>query len=642
MFDHHGIALIQLIISKEEKPLKHRYWLLRKGLLLSLILIFTFTPLSVFAKTANAESITKAEFSQMIVEAAQRAGVTVPAISADSSPLTREVAAQLIQSVIGVAETPEPFADVPDNHPSAGAVGAVYKSGIMIGYSSSLFGFGDALTYEQAEVIVSRLYEYLKPFELIEATIMDIQKAMDAGKLTAKELVQMYLDRIEKYDDQGPAINAIITVNPDALKIAEELDKERAEKGPRSLLHGIPIIVKDNYDTADMPTTAGCTCLEDSIPPDDAYQIQKLKEAGAIILAKSNLAEFAFTYLTNSSLGGQTLNPYDLTRYPGGSSGGTGAALAANFGVAGLGTDTGGSIRVPSSFNSLVGIRPTIGLTSRDGIIPLALTQDVGGPMARTVADAVIVLDAISGYDPADVVTARSVGEVPASYTEFLKEDGLEGKRIGVIRDLFGSNPEVVSIMDAAVKDMERLGATVIEVTVPNLDEIVSYPSLSGWEFKFQLNDYLATLGDRAPYKSLSEIIESGEYDPSIESSLIAREARESLDAEEYKDIVLFRTKLTQESLLKVMADYDLDALVYPTSTEPPAKIGENQNAGSGNRLSPFSGFPAITVPAGFTTDGLPVGIEFLGRAFSEPVLIEIAYSYEQGTHHRVPPASTP
>ena len=641
-FDYHGIAQKLVNTSKEEKPLKHRHGLLKKGFLLGLVLFFIFTPLSVLAQTNSANAITKEDFANLLVEVAELAGVDARAISGDSSPLTREVAAQMIQAVIGVASAAEPFADVPDHHPLAGAVGAVYKSGIMIGYSSSTFGFGDVLTYEQAELIVSRIYEYLKPFELLEATIMEIQAAMDAGKLTAKQLVQMYLDRIEKYDDQGPAIGAIITVNPDALKIAEELDRERAEKGPRSLLHGIPIIVKDNYDTADMPTTAGCTCLKDSIPPDDAYQVQKLKEAGAIILAKANLAEFAFTYLTHSSLGGQTLNPYDLTRYPGGSSGGTGAALAANFGVAGLGTDTGGSIRVPSSFNSLVGIRPTIGLTSRDGIIPLALTQDVGGPMARTVADAVIVLEAISGYDPADVVTARSVKAIPDSYTEFLKEDGLQGKRIGVIRALFGSNPEVVSIMNAAVADMERLGAKVIDVEVPNLDEILQYPSLSGWEFKFQLNEYLATLGDSAPYKSLGEILASGQYDPSIESSLIAREARETLDAEEYKDIVLFRTKLAQESLLKVMADYDLDALVYPTSTEPPAKIGENQNAGANNRLSPFSGFPAITVPAGFTTDGLPVGIEILGRAFSEPVLIEIAYSYEQGTHHRVPPKSTP
>lgn len=613
-----------------------------KWWLVGILLVFAWPVVAVHAETAN-RPVTKAEFSEMIAQTAQRAGVDAPETSDDPSVLTREAAAQMIVSVIGVPGTAEPFADVPDEHESADDVGAVYQAGLMFGYNADTFGFGDPLTYAQAELIAARLYEYLRPFELLEATIMDIQAAMDAGKLTSKALVQMYLDRIEKYDEQGPAINAIISVNPHALDIAEALDKERAEKGPRSLLHGIPVIVKDNYDTSDMPTTAGCICLEDSVPPDDAYQIQKLKEAGAIIFAKANLAEFAFTYLTHSSLGGQTLNPYDLTRYPGGSSGGTGAALAANFGVVGLGTDTGGSIRVPSAFNSLVGIRPTIGLASRDGIIPLALTQDVGGPMARTVEDAAILLDVISGYDPADVTTARSVGEIPESYTQFLDKDGLRGARIGVVRALFGENEEVVSVVNTAVEDMEKMGATVIDVEIPHLDEILSYPSLSGWEFKFQLNEYLETLGDRARYDSLDEILASGEYDPSIESSLIARNERESLDAEEYKDILLYRTKLTQDSLLKVMADYDLDALVYPTSTEPPAKIGEEQSTGENNRLSPFSGFPAITVPAGYTeTDRLPVGIEFLGRAFSEPVLIRLAYAYEQGTLHRIPPASTP
>jgi len=615
---------------------------LTKWLLVGVILVLAWPSLAVHAESGYG-LVTKAEFSELLAQTAQRAGVDAPETTDDPSVITREAAAQMIVSVIRAAETAEPFADVPDEHEAAGAIGAVYRSGIMLGYNADTFGFGDPLTDEQAELIAARLYEYLRPFEPTEATIMEIQAAMDAGKLTAKALVQMYLDRIEKYDDQGPAINAIISVNPHALEIAEALDKERAEKGPRSLLHGIPVIVKDNYDTADMPTTAGCVCLKDSLPPDDAYQIYKLKEAGAIILAKANLAEFAFTYLTHSSLGGQTLNPYDLTRYPGGSSGGTGAALAANFGVVGLGTDTGGSIRVPSAFNSLVGIRPTIGLASRDGIIPLALTQDVGGPMARTVEDAAIVLDVISGYDPSDVATARSVGEIPASYTSFLDKDGLQGARIGVVRALFGENEEVVSVVDTAVEDMKKMGATVIDVEIPNLDEILSYPSLSTWEFKFQLNEYLESLGDRAPYRSLNEILASGEYDPSIESSLKERNQRESLDAEEYKDILLYRTKLTQDSLLKVMADYDLDALVYPTTTEPPAKIGEEQATGGNNRLSPYSGFPAITVPAGYTaTDRLPVGIEFLGRAFSEPVLIKLAYAYEQGTLHRIPPESTP
>lgn len=618
--------------------MRKKVWL--KYLLIGICLLTTLAPFQAFAETKD-DIVTSAEFTTMIIETAESAGIVPPLfLEGDETPLTREQAADTLFSLLDLPEQPEPFDDVPDDHEFAGEIGAVYQTGVMLGYSDSKFGLGDLLTSEQVDIILSRFYEYIKPFEILEASIMDIQTAIDTGKLTSKELVQMYLDRIEQYE---PYIEAIITVNPDALQIAEELDKEREEKGSRGLLHGIPIIVKDNYDTVDMPTSAGCICLEDSLPPDDAFQIQKLKEAGAIILAKANLSEFAFTFKTNSSLGGQTLNPYDTTRYPGGSSGGTAAALAANFGVAGLGTDTGGSIRVPSSLNSIVGIRPTIGLASRDGIIPLALTQDVGGPMARTVADAAILLDVISGYDPQDVVTARSVGEIPETYTDFLDKDGLQGARIGVVRDLFGTNEDVIALMNTAIVDMEQLGATVIDVEIPNLEEILSYPSLSSWEFKFQLNDYLESLGDEAPYNSLTEIIKSGEYDPSIESSLIGRNERESLENEEYKDILLFRSKITQESLLQVMAEYNLDALVYPSTTHPAAPIGESQQAGSNNRLSPYSGFPAISVPAGYTaSDQLPIGIEFLGRAFDEPTLIKLAYAYEQGTLHRVPPELAP
>lgn len=484
-----------------------------------------------------------------------------------------------------------------------------------------------------------------KAFTLEEGTIAEMQRAMEEGNLTSKRLVQMYLDRIKAYDDKGIKLNAVLTLNPDALKIAEQLDRERQEKGPRSPLHGIPVLVKDNFDTSDMPTTAGCLCLKDSVPAEDADQIAKLKEAGAIILGKTNLHEFAFGITTSSSLGGQTLNPYDPARYPGGSSGGTGAAIAANFAAAGLGTDTGGSIRIPSTFNSLVGIRPTIGLTSRDGIIPLALTQDVGGPMARTVSDAALLLDATAGYDPDDVATAYSIGETPASYTDFLQADGLKGARIGVAVELFGSKPEELAVTEVvykAVDELKALGAEAVPIQIPNLSEIMSYPSLSSYEFKFQLNDYLHELGPSAPYDSLTAIIESGQFDKAQEDSMKARDARESLDTEEYKDIVLKRTKLTREALLQVMADNQLDAIVYPSTTQTAAVIGEEQNAGGNNRLSPFSGFPAITVPAGFTSDGLPVGIEFLGRAFDEETLIKLAYSYEQGTHHRKAPTLAP
>lgn len=485
-----------------------------------------------------------------------------------------------------------------------------------------------------------------EPFVITEATIAEMQSAMQEGRLTSVQLVQQYLDRIAKYDDQGIKLNAILTINPKALEIAAQLDKERATTGARGPLHGIPIIVKDNFDTADMPTTAGCVCLQHSIPDQDAEQIAMLKAAGAIILAKSNLHEFAFGITTSSSLGGQTLNPYALDHYPGGSSGGTGAAIAANFAAAGLGTDTGGSIRIPSAFNSLVGIRPTVGLSSRDGIIPLALTQDVGGPIARTVEDAAILLQATAGYDADDIATAYSVGHIPANYTDSLQVNGLQGARIGIATELFNttkdSEKSVTEVVYTAVDDIKRLGATPVPIQIPNLQQIIKYPSLSGYEFKFQINDYLASLGEDAPYHNLTEILASNQFDPKQAESMKKRNTVTTLDTQEYKDIVLNRTKVTRESLLKVMADQKLDAIIYPTTTQPAATIGEEQVSGDNNRLSPFSGFPAITVPAGFTNNKLPVGIEFLGRPFDESTLIKLAYSYEQGTHNRQAPTLTP
>jgi Asp-tRNA(Asn)/Glu-tRNA(Gln) amidotransferase A subunit family amidase len=476
-------------------------------------------------------------------------------------------------------------------------------------------------------------------FELEEATIASIQEQMDAGDVTAEELVDYYLAKIDAYDQQGPSINSIITINEDAVDEAIALDEERETEGPRSPLHGIPIIVKDNFDMEGMPTSAGCLCLRDSIAADDSFQVKELKEAGAIILAKANLHEFAFGITTESSLGGQTLNPYNLAHNPGGSSGGTAASIASNFAVAGLGTDTGGSIRIPSAFNSLVGIRTTMGLASRDGIIPLALTQDIGGPMTRTVEDTALLLDATVGYDPNDIETAKSINNYPETYTAYLNADGLEDAKIGVIRELFQQgDAEVNDLVDQAILDMQAAGAEVIDVEIDNLSGITAYPSLSSWEFKFQLNDYLEAMGDAAPYNSLTEIIESGEYLDSVERSLIERNERETLDTEEYKDILLFRTQESQNGLLKAMADHELDALLYPTSSNPPAEIGRGQSSGSNNRLSAFSGFPAITVPAGFTENGLPVGVEFLSRPFEEATLIELAYAYEQKTQHREPP----
>jgi amidase len=485
-------------------------------------------------------------------------------------------------------------------------------------------------------------------FNLVDATIADINAAFDAGALNSQELTQLYLNRINAYDDSGPNLNSLITVNPDALQTAAALDVERQTTGARSPLHGVPIIVKDNYNTFDLPTTAGAIALEGFVPTSDAYQVEQLRDAGAIILGKANLSEFAFSFSTESSLGGVTLNPYDPTRSPGGSSGGTGAAIAASFGTIGLGTDTGGSIRIPSSFDSLVGVRPTIGLSSRDGIIPLALSQDVGGPMTRTVADAAVTLDYTVGFDPEDPITETSIGNVPDSYTDYLDPNGLEDARIGVVPDLFGSEEdpeaaEVNAIANEALAAMESAGAEIVEdVTIENLEQILAYPSLSSFEFKSNLNDYLAKQPN-APVKSLEEIIASGGFLPSNEATLISRNNRGALENDpEYLDITQNRPTITQEALLAALEENDLDALVFPTSTEPAALLGEPIVTGSANRLSPFSGFPEITVPAGYTSEGLPVGISFLGEAFSEPTLIKLAYAYEQESLNRLAPATTP
>ncbi|AFC29352.1 amidase [Paenibacillus mucilaginosus 3016] len=585
------------------------------------------------------------ELAGLLRQAAELAGKSAAFPLPAGDAVTRKDTAAALSEALQLSPAAEPYTDVPDDSPYTSVVGAVYKLGLMNGYGAAWFGADDPLTREQAYTVANRVYGYLKPFELVEASIPDMQTAMAQGKLTSEGLVQMYLDRIAKYDKQGVSLNSMISLNSEALELAKALDEERRSQGPRGPLHGIPIIVKDNYDTEDMATTAGCLCLKDSMPGKDADQVAKLKAAGAIILGKSNLSEFAFNITTTSSLGGQTLNPYALQFNPGGSSGGTGASIAANFAAAGMGTDTGGSIRVPSAFNSLVGIRPTVGLSSRDGIIPLALTQDVGGPMARSVTDAAILLDATAGYDPDDTATAFGVGRIPASYTSFLDADGLKGARIGVAVELIGSEPQQKAVSDLvykAVDDLERLGAQTVPILIPHAAEIGKYPSLSGYEFKFHLNDYLKELGPKAPYATLNDIIESGRYIKTQEEPMKARNARESLDTQEYKDIVLFRTKLTQESLLKVMADHDLDAIVYPTSAYPAAPIGEPQNSGPNTKFSPFSGFPAVTVPAGFTPDGLPVGLEFLGRAFDEGHLIQLAYAYEQGTQHRKPPVLLP
>lgn len=476
------------------------------------------------------------------------------------------------------------------------------------------------------------------PFHLEEASILQLQSAMEAGTVSSRDLVEMYLARIAAYDDQGPAINAMIHVNPRAAEQALALDRERAMSGPRGPLHGIPMVVKDNYDTADMPTTGGSRSLEGMMAPDDAFQVRKLREAGAVILGKTNLHEFAYGITTISSMGGQTLNPYDTTRNPGGSSGGTGAAVAANFAAAGMGSDTCGSIRIPSSHNSLVGLRATRGLSSRDGIIPLSTTQDVAGPLARSVEDLAIVLDATVGYDPSDPITALGVEHVPASYTGFLRSDSLRGARIGVLEELFGSeseSDEVNEIVRAAAADMALAGAEVVQLSMPDLRDLLRGGSVINMEFKFDLDRYLQS-NPGAPFQSLEAIVESGLFADAVGGTLRRSAGVETQETEAYKERLLRRDEI-RLAVLAAMADLDLDAVLYPTITREAATVGERQQ-GSNCSLSATSGLPAISVPAGFTEGGLPVGVELLGRPFSEGVLVGLAYSYEQATHHRRPP----
>lgn len=484
------------------------------------------------------------------------------------------------------------------------------------------------------------------PFSPVEASTVDVQKAMNAGVVTAVSLTQMYLDRIAAYDDQGETLNAIISVNENALQIAAELDAERAAGGPRSMLHGIPVLAKDNYNTVDMPTTAGCTCLRNNQTDADSQIVEQLRADGAVILAKANLDEFAFNLSTDSSLGGVTNSAYVRSQNAGGSSGGTGASIAANLGIIGLGTDTGGSIRVPSSFNQLVGVRPTVGLASRDGIIPLALSQDTGGPMTRTVSDAAIALDSIAGYDPEDAITAESDGNIPTSFTASLDDSSLEGVRIGYVPSIVGTNAAVNRLFSQALADLEAQGATVVEMVIPELPIVQGYSSGSTNEFKHDLNEYFAKFvtDPEVPYSSLSEIIAAGDYQAPARTSTM--NARDAVTEEQYQAwIVRHNAEIAngERVLSGAMDSHNVSAMVYPTTTG-------QYSTGANNRLSPYSGMPAVTVPMGLSStaidgsaiDGAPSNIEFLGRSYAESTLLGLAFDYEQATLHRTSPALFP
>jgi len=488
-------------------------------------------------------------------------------------------------------------------------------------------------------------------FRVEETTIAGIHAALRGGTLTCRALVDSYLARIAAYDRRGPAINSLVVVSDRARPVADSLDVVQVRGGALGPLHCVPVIVKDNFETTDLPTTAGSLSLQGFVSTRDAFQVRRLREAGAIVLAKSNMAEFAFTpYETVSSiLPGYTKNPYALDRVTAGSSGGSAAAVAANLGAVALGTDTGNSIRGPSSHQALVGIRSTMGLTSRGGVVPLFLAYDVAGPMARSVADAVAVFQVVAGYDPDDPLTEAARGRPAPDYAAALRRDGLQGARIGVLTQAYvrpSADSEVVAVFGRAVADLRRAGATVVDsVTIPELDSLLRMPSRPCNTFKHDLEAWLASTGGRAPVRSLEAIVASNRFHPSIQERLETAQA-ESLPPSRSpgcRDEEHFRDSL-RAAVLRVMDGERLDAFVYPTWSNVPRLIGDlNTPAGDNSQLfSPATGWPAVQVPMGWTRDSLPAGVTFFGRAWSEPVLFRLAYAYEQATRHRRAPRSTP
>jgi len=493
----------------------------------------------------------------------------------------------------------------------------------------------------------------VKTSELDEITVAELQDGMKSGKFTAHSVTQKYLDRIAEIDKQGPAVNAIIEINPDALRIADSLDAERQSKGPRGPLHGIPVVIKDNIGTADrMTTTAGSLALEGFTPTKDSAVAARLRQAGAVILGKTNVSEWANFRSSHSSSGwsgrgGQTRNPYVLDRNPCGSSSGSGVAAAANLAAITIGTETDGSIVCPSSMNGIAGIKPTVGLVSRTGIIPISHSQDTAGPICRTVADVATVLGAIAGVDPADVATKSPARKAYADYTKFLDRDGLRGARIGVVRKLFEVADNVVPVMKSALDAMKRAGAVLIDpVAIETLGKFDdSELTVLEYEFKAGLNAYLAQFAD-APEHSLKEIIAFNERHRDKELVYFGQDLLEQsekkgpLTDKAYLDALAKNHRMArQEGIDAVMDAHRLDALVAPTAGPawPIDLVDGDHDTGGSSTPAAVAGYPNINVPAGFVF-GLPVGISFFGRAWSEPTLIKIAYAFEQATQARKPP----
>ena len=488
------------------------------------------------------------------------------------------------------------------------------------------------------------------PFRFQEATVSSIHRALASGALTCTQLTQLYLDRIEAYNARGPMLRAIITVNPKALEIAADLDRRyAANPAGAGSLHCIPTILKDNFDTVDMPTSGGNVSMKDSRPRADAFTVDRIRKAGALILAKANLQEFARGGMSVSSLGGQVLNPYDLTRTAGGSSGGTGAAIAANFAVLGTGSDTGQSIRSPASASNLVGIRPTRGLVGRSGVIPNSLTQDEIGPITRTVTDAALLLDVMAGYDPADPITAFSNGRIPRTYTHLLDKSALKGVRIGVMTNMFGTaerHQEVNKVMEGVIANMASLGATIVRFELSEYDKLAPVVSTSIYEARTVMESYFATLGPNAPIRTFADLVAAKKS--AVQKTLDAEFAiADGMNSQAYKDRTLNRDKL-KLAVAKKMADMSLDAILYPLQKILVAPITAPEQLERNGTLSNGTGFPAVTFPGGFSTPstsaplGVPVGAELLSWEYSEAKLLGYAYAYEQAFNARKLPSSTP
>jgi amidase len=500
----------------------------------------------------------------------------------------------------------------------------------------------------------SAVTRFVPLFDFDEITIAALQEGMKSGKFTARSIAEKYLARIDAVDKRGPAVNSVIELNPDALAMADALDRERRAQGARGPLHGIPVLIKDNISTHDrMQTTAGSLALVGSVPPKDAFVAKKLREAGAVILGKSNLSEWANIRSSHSTSGwsgrgGQTHNPYALDRNPSGSSSGSGVAVAANLCAVAIGTETDGSIVSPANANGIVGIKPTVGLVSRAGIIPIAHSQDTAGPMARTVTDAAILLGALAGVDGDDRATSAHIGKVLTDYTTFLDAKGLAGARLGVVRKLCGFHDAVDRLMNDAIDELKRLGATVVDpadiTTLEQLDGAEEKVLLT--ELKADLNSYLWDLGDAAPVRSLKQVIEFNEQHREQEMPFFGQDlflkaqGKGALGLKEYLDTLdKCKVLMRVQGIDAVMDKFKLDALVAPTGA--PAwltdHIDGDHDLGGSSTPAAVAGYPHITVPMGFVLT-LPVGISFFGRAWSEPTLLKFAYAFEQATHHRRPP----